>query len=69
MKIDAIPGRTTFVTVETDREGAFQDDSAYRVQCAELCGLGHGSMAFPVDVVSREAFEAWVAEKKSAVAK
>ncbi|MFN0093263.1 MAG: cytochrome c oxidase subunit II [Dehalococcoidia bacterium] len=69
MKIDAIPGRTTFVTVDIDKEGAFQDDSAYRIQCAELCGLGHGSMAFPVEVVSKEKFEEWVASQKAAVAK
>jgi cytochrome c oxidase subunit II len=60
MKIDAIPGRTTFMTVDTEGPGNHADDSAFRVQCAELCGLNHTTMFAPVRVVSREAFDAWV---------
>ena len=67
MKIDAIPGRTTFFTVDIDREGAFQGDSAYRIQCAELCGLSHGSMSFPINVVSAEEFRQWIAGQVPAV--
>lgn len=67
MKIDAIPGRTTFFTVDIDREGAFQGDSAYRIQCAELCGLSHDAMSFPIEVVSPEEFKTWLDAQASAV--
>lgn len=61
MKIDAIPGRQTFVTVEPTELGAYETDQAYRVQCAELCGLDHSAMLFPIRVVSEEEFETWLA--------
>jgi cytochrome c oxidase subunit 2 len=67
MKIDAIPGRTTFMTIETTREGRFdphEKESGFRVQCAELCGQDHQLMNFPVHVVSEEEFNAWVAERQ-----
>lgn len=63
MKIDAIPGRTTQLSLTPTRLGAFTDDVAYRVQCAELCGLDHSKMSMPVRVVSEEEFEAWLAEQ------
>lgn len=65
MKIDAVPGRTTFVTVKPTELGDYASDSSYRLQCAELCGLDHSTMRFPVKVVSREDFNAWVRSKKS----
>jgi len=61
LKIDAIPGRTTFFSVEPDKPGAYDDDSAYRVQCAELCGVDHTLMRFPVRVVEQAEFDAWLA--------
>lgn len=61
MKIDAIPGRQTFLTVEPTELGAYESDQAYRVQCAELCGLDHSAMVFPLRVVSEEEFETWLA--------
>jgi len=63
MKIDAIPGRTTELSLTPSRTGAMADDAAYRVQCAELCGLDHGKMAMPVRVVTAEEFDAWLAEQ------
>lgn len=69
MKIDAIPGRTTFVTVETTELGEFHPtdkNSAFRVQCAELCGEDHQLMNFPIRVVEQEEFEEWVREMQSA---
>lgn len=60
MKIDAVPGRTTFFTVKPTKIGSFGTDSAFRVQCAELCGLDHSGMVYPVRVVSQEDFRAWV---------
>lgn len=64
MKIDAIPGRTTTMTVKTREMAAFYEDSAFRVQCAELCGLAHSDMQFPVRVVSKAEFNDWLASQK-----
>jgi cytochrome c oxidase subunit 2 len=64
MKIDAVPGQKTFVYATPDRTGTFDDDPGYRLQCAELCGLGHSDMRASVRVVEPEEFEAWVAENK-----
>lgn len=66
MKIDAVPGRTTHMTVKPTALGRFEDDNTYRVQCAELCGLDHSTMMFPVRVVSRAEFESWLAGQKTA---
>ena len=65
MKIDAVPGRITEIRATPDRVGAVEDDSGYRLQCAELCGLGHYVMSVPVRVVEMEEFEAWVAQNSS----
>ncbi len=65
MKIDAIPGRTTYMTVKPTTLGAYADDQSYRVQCAELCGLDHGKMWLPVRVVTEAEFESWLASLKS----
>jgi len=64
MKIDAIPGRTTFMTVTPTKVGSYDDDQSFRVQCAELCGMDHSVMSFPVRVVEREEFDAWIASQK-----
>lgn len=61
LKIDAMPGRTTFMTVKPHKLGEYATDQAYRVQCAELCGLDHSTMMFPVRVVEPEEFEQWLA--------
>jgi cytochrome c oxidase subunit 2 len=61
MKIDAIPGRTTFLTVKPSKLGAYESDQGYRVQCAELCGLDHAAMMFPIRVVEPAEFESWLA--------
>ena len=63
MKIDAIPGRTTRLVMTPDQLGNFEDDAAYRIQCAELCGLGHTDMSMAVRVVEEDEFEAWVSEQ------
>lgn len=61
LKIDAVPGRTTFMTVKPRALGEYQTDDAYRVQCAELCGLDHAAMRFPIRVVEPAEFESWLA--------
>jgi cytochrome c oxidase subunit 2 len=57
MKIDAVPGIDTHLQVTTtDRLGEFP------VVCAELCGLGHSAMRQSAHVVSREDYDAKLAE-------
>ncbi|MGE0082308.1 MAG: cytochrome c oxidase subunit II [Thiohalomonadaceae bacterium] len=53
-KMDMIPGRVTYLTLEPTREGVF------RGVCAEYCGASHAFMAFPVVVMAQEAFDQWL---------
>jgi cytochrome c oxidase subunit 2 len=60
IKIDAVPGRTNVVYATPTQIASWTQDYNLRVQCAELCGLGHASMNLPIRVVSPEEFEQWV---------
>ena len=62
VKIDAVPGLVTTEYATPDRTGSFEDDFNLRLQCAELCGVGHAGMTVPVRVVEQGEFDAWVAE-------
>ena len=64
MKIDALPGATTSMYVTTIRVDSYEENQDLRVQCAELCGLNHATMAMPVRVVSPSAFDAWLVQAK-----
>ena len=66
-KIDAVPGRTTMIHVTPERTGALADDPGLRIQCAELCGIGHATMRIPVRVVTPEEFDDWLATRASEV--
>ena len=57
-KQDAIPGMINEAWTYIEEEGV------YRGQCAELCGADHGFMPIVVEAVSREAYDAWVAEQR-----
>jgi len=63
MKIDAVPGRTTMMSLTPTETGDFQADPNLRVQCAELCGLSHSRMRIPVRVVNESEFDAWLREQ------
>ena len=67
-KIDAVPGRTTQLYLTPDRAGSSVDDPTLRLQCAELCGLGHAQMVIQVRVVSEAEFDAWVSGLEGATA-
>ncbi len=54
LKVDAVPGRTNEIWFEAQKTGMFYG------QCSELCGAGHGFMPIAVEVVTKEAFDAWV---------
>jgi cytochrome c oxidase subunit 2 len=64
MKLDAVPGKTTVVSLTPEQIGSYETDDLLRLQCAELCGLSHSKMTIPVSVVSQDDFEKWVAEKQ-----
>ena len=63
VKIDAVPGRTTSVVATPNRIGTYDQDVNYRIQCAELCGLGHAGMSLPVRVVEQAEFDAWISQQ------
>ena len=54
-KMDVVPGRYTSIWFQPTKEGSFQ------VFCAEFCGDQHSGMLAKVHVVSREKFDAWLA--------
>lgn len=64
MKIDAVPGLTTYLYLTTSSVGTFDEDINFRVQCAELCGSGHARMRVQVVVMEQADFDAWVAENQ-----
>ncbi len=66
MKIDAVPGMTTTISLRPTQTGSFQEDPLLRVQCAELCGLSHSRMQLPVRVVTEQEFADWVKERQGA---
>lgn len=57
-KIDAMPGKITVMHFTPRKTGKF------RGVCAELCGAGHATMLFEVEVRSEGEFAAWIAEQK-----
>ena len=64
-KIDAVPGLTTRIDVTPSELGDFNQDVNFRVQCAELCGLNHGTMFARVSVVELDEFDRWIADRSA----
>ena len=60
LKQDAIPGRTITGWFRPTRTGTFD------IQCAEICGLGHGVMAGRIHVQDASQYAAWVADARPA---
>lgn len=60
IKRDVVPGRTRFLTLTPTRLTSTAADPRSRVQCAELCGLGHAQMQAPMRVVVPAEFRSWV---------
>ncbi len=65
MKADAVPGLVTVLYVTPTVVGSFDDDFNLRLQCAELCGLGHDIMHTPVVVMEQAQFDAWLVQRRS----
>ena len=57
LKQDAIPGRTIVGWFEPTKTGT------YDLQCAEICGIGHGVMVARVVIESPDEHAAWIAEQ------
>lgn len=64
LKIDAVPGRTIFLTLTPNQLGRMDLEPTLRVQCAELCGTGHAAMMATVEVISADQFAAWVDQQR-----
>jgi cytochrome c oxidase subunit 2 len=60
IKKTVIPGRLNEGWIEVPEEGI------YFGQCSQICGQDHSYMPIAVRVVSKAAFDAWVAQKKKA---
>ena len=58
VKMDAVPGRINETWFKVDRPGV------YFGQCSELCGTKHAFMPIAIEVVSKDAFDAWVRAKQ-----
>lgn len=60
VKKDAIPGLVNETWAYVNEPGI------YRGTCTELCGQGHAFMPVVVNVLEKEAYNSWLAEKKEA---
>ena len=58
VQMDAVPGRVNETWFKVDRPGV------YYGQCFQLCGTKHGFMPIAVEVVSKERFAQWVADRQ-----
>ena len=64
LKQDAVPGREITGWFEATKTGE------YDIQCAEMCGIGHGIMAARIFIETAEEHQAWIAaqqQKKAAL--
>lgn len=60
MRVDAVPGLTTYMSFTPTATGEYGTDSGLRLQCSQLCGLNHAAMEMPVKVVDQATFAAWI---------
>lgn len=59
LKQDAVPGRTITGWFHPTKTGTFD------IQCAEICGIGHGVMAGRIHVQETDEHAAWIASSSS----
>lgn len=62
LKQDAIPGREITGWFKPERTGTFD------IQCAEMCGIGHGIMGARIVIQTPEEHAAWLRERSPAQA-
>ncbi len=58
LKQDAVPGRVITGWFKPTKEGVFD------IQCAEMCGIGHGIMAGRIHIQSEAEYEKWTAANR-----
>ena len=63
VKVDAVPGRLNELWFRVDEPGT------YYGQCSEICGANHPFMPITIEAMSKEAFEAWVADAQQRFAR
>jgi len=63
VKVDAVPGLTTTISVKPTETGTYTANPYLRLQCSQLCGLSHSRMLLPVRVVTQAEFDAWVQQQ------
>ena len=63
MKVDAVPGMTTTLSLRPTELGTYEQDPGLRVQCAELCGIAHSTMFMPVRIVPQAEFQSWLSSQ------
>lgn len=59
VKQDAVPGQTTHISATPTQIGT------YEVRCAELCGVYHSYMETPMEIVTPDFFDSWIATLQS----
>ena len=64
LKKDVVPGQTTILYITPDTIASSEGDPRVRVQCAELCGVGHAEMRSAVRILSAADFDGWVAAQR-----
>lgn len=65
IKFDAVPGEGRDLYLTPDKIASTADSPLLRVQCAELCGVGHSDMQATVEVMPRAQFMAWVHKQQA----
>ncbi len=60
-QMDGVPGRINETTFKVEKTGV------YYGQCNQICGARHGYMPITVEVVSMDAYNAWVLSKGGTV--
>ena len=58
LKQDIIPGREIIGWFEPTKTGE------HDIQCAEMCGIGHGLMAARISIMDNTSFNAWMAKQR-----
>jgi len=59
VKEDAVPGQSTYLWFEAEREGTFN------IFCAEFCGKGHSEMLSILRVVSEAEYQDWIMAQRA----
>lgn len=68
IKKAVIPGETRTLVVTPNELLDTADDPTARLQCSQICGVGHAEMRAVVRVVSRGDFDQWVETTRAAAA-